>query len=343
MLHKNYSRFLGMSGLLGVLLFGAFYLHLTNGMFDLSVQDIVKTLFRIDPEANHDLVIFEFRLPRIIIALLAGAGLGIAGAVTQAVTRNDLADPGILGINAGAGTAIVLFMFFVQFAGGAQTSESLPSIFLMPLSGFVGGLAAAVLIYLFAWKNGKLDRQMLILTGIAISSGFGAVTLFISLKMNADDYESAAVWLSGSIYHANWPYIAAAAPWIIVLSIVIYSRSRMLDYFQLSEETAIGLGIRVEREKAILLLSSIGLVSACVSVSGGIGFLGLIAPHIAKKLVGLHHQFIIPISAIIGMVLLVFSDYLAKTIFQPSELSVGIVVAIIGIPYFLYLLLKEKK
>ncbi|MCM3359475.1 iron ABC transporter permease [Psychrobacillus sp. MER TA 171] len=320
----------------------AFYFHITNGVFDMTILEVLKTFLRIDPNDKHDLVIFEFRLPRIVIAALVGIGLGIAGTVIQGVTRNGLADPGILGINAGAGASIVIFMFFFQMSASNFVEDGWYTIFLMPLFGFVGGALAASIIFIFSWKNGILDMQRLILTGIAIGSGFGALSLYVSLKMNTSDYEMAAVWISGSIYNANWAFVLSILPWVLILSSVIYRKSHLLDYLQLEDANVKSLGISVEKEKSILLLCSIGLVSACVSVSGGIGFIGLMAPHIAKRLVGIKHRFVVPMSAAIGMFLLVLSDYIAKTVFEPSELPVGIIVSIIGIPYFLYLLIKTK-
>lgn len=212
----------------------------------------------------------------------------------------------------------------------------------MPLFGFVGGLAAVVIIFIFSWRNGALDMQRLILTGIAISSGFGALSLYISLKMNASDYEMAAVWSVGSIYSANWTYIIMIAPWVLILGFVMYRKSYLLNYFQLEDSSTKSLGISVEKEKLIFLLCSVGIVSVCVSVSGSISFIGLMAPHIARRLVGINHRYIMLSSAVVGMFLLVISDYFAKTIFQPAELPVGIVVSIIGIPYFLYLLAKSR-
>ncbi|MNI59834.1 Iron-uptake system permease protein FeuC [compost metagenome] len=213
----------------------------------------------------------------------------------------------------------------------------------MPLFGLVGGLGAALLIYLFSWKNGRLDSQRLLLTGIAIGSGFSAVALYLTLKMNAKDFEMAAVWTSGSIYNANWKYIISMLPWLIILIPIIAKRSYILDLFQLDEDSAKSIGVSTEKEKAILLLSSIGLVSACVSVSGGIGFIGLMAPHIAKRLVGIHHRRVIPVCGVVGMLLVIVSDFIGKTVFTPAELPVGIVIAIIGVPYFIFLLFKARK
>ncbi|AJS59356.1 FecCD family ABC transporter permease [Paenibacillus sp. IHBB 10380] len=315
------------------------YVSLTNGVFDITVQDVIRTLLRIDPKPDQDLVILEFRLPRILIAGLVGMGLGIAGAVIQGITRNGLADPGILGINAGAGAAMVLFLFFYQ---GQIKGTGWGSILAMPLFGLVGGLMAALLIYLFSWKNGRLESQRLLLTGIAIGTGLGAVSLFLTLKMNASDFEMAAVWTSGSIYNANWRYIVSILPWFVLLIPVIVRRSYVLDLFQMDEDSVRSIGVSTEKEKAVLLLSSIGIISACVSVSGGIGFIGLMAPHIARRLIGRTHKRIIPVCGVVGALLVIVSDYLGKMLFAPAELPVGIVVAIIGVPYFIFLLYRNK-
>jgi iron complex transport system permease protein len=321
---------------------GAVYLSLTNGMFDMSVLDVWKTLLRIDPVHEFDLVVFEFRLPRILLAVLVGFALGVAGAVVQGVTRNGLADPGILGIHAGAGMAIVLFMLLLQ---GAITTTSWLAVFMMPLFGTAGGLLAAAMIFWLARHRGSLDPQRLILVGIAINSGFGAVTLYLSLKMNPRDFEMAAVWLAGSIYSANWRFVAMMLPWLLILVPLLWARSKILDLFQLEETALKGLGVRVERERTALLLGSIGLISASVAVSGSIGFVGLIAPHIARRLVGLRHSAIIPMSGLTGAAMVVMGDFIGKTVFAPAELAVGIVISIIGVPYFVYLLfnLRSKK
>lgn len=323
----------------GILLaIAAAYLSLTNGTFDMSVLEVIKTLFRIDPQQDHTLVVFEFRLPRIVLGALVGFALGIAGAIIQGVTRNGLADPGILGINAGAGLAVVLFMFLFQ---GVMNLTGWLGVMLMPLFGIVGGLLATSLIYIFAREKGRLDPQRLILVGIAIASGFGALTMYISLKMNPKDYEMAVVWLAGSLHSANWKFVVTMLPWLLLLP-VICLRSRKLDLFQLSEDSQTSVGLNVEREKNIFLLCSIGLVSASVAVSGSIAFIGLIAPHLARQLVGLRHIRIIPVSGLVGMIMVLIGDFIGKTIFAPAELSVGIVVSIIGVPYFVYLLLRTR-
>ncbi|ASS73681.1 iron ABC transporter permease [Tumebacillus algifaecis] len=333
------ARFWTVLGSSLVLIVIVAYLSVTNGTFDLSVLDVCKTLLRIDPLPEHDLVVFEFRLPRLVLGALIGCALGTAGAVIQGVTRNGLADPGILGINAGAGMAVVLFMFLFQ---GVLSTTSWWSVLSMPLFGLIGGLIATAVIYLFATQNGRLDAQRLILVGIAIASGFGAITMYLSLKMNPRDFEMAVVWLSGSIHSANWKFVVMMLPWFLLVP-VIWFRSHILDLFQMERDSVRGLGVSVERETNILLLCSIGLVSASVAVSGSIGFVGLIAPHLARRLIGWQHRQIIPISGVIGMAIVMSGDLIGRSVFAPAELAVGIVISIIGVPYYVYLLMRTKK
>lgn len=339
MRNTSYRFPMVLAGGIAVVL-AAVYFSLTNGTFDMSIKEVFQTLFRMKPNADFDLVVFEFRLPRIVLGALVGFALGMAGAVIQGVTRNGLADPGILGINAGAGMAVVLFMFLLQ---GQITMTGWLGVMMMPMFGIAGGLAATTAIYMFARENGKLDPQRLILVGIAIASGFGAVTMYVSLKMNPKDYEMAVAWLAGSLHSANWKFVVTMLPWLVILPPVIWPRSQVLDLFQLSEESVKSVGVSVEREKNRLLLCSIGLVSASVAVSGSIGFVGLIAPHMARQLVGLRHRHIIPISGIAGMAIVVIGDFIGRTIFAPAELAAGIVVSVIGVPYFIYLLIRMRK
>jgi iron complex transport system permease protein len=318
----------------------AMYLSLTNGAFDLSAKEIVRGLLRIDADADRDLVLFDFRLPRIVIGALVGAGLGVAGAALQGVTRNPLADPGILGIHAAAGTAAVLFMFFFQ---GTIKGASWLAVMAMPLFGWLGGMAAAALLFALARHEGAIDPQRLVLAGIALASGFGAATLYLSLKMDPKDFEMATVWLAGSIYSATWLHVAAMLPWLLAFVPILWRRAPALDLLQLDEVSVRGLGVRADRERRIQLLCCVGLVSACVSVSGSIGFVGLIAPHIARRLTGVHYPYIVPVSGAVGMTLVVVCDLIGKTVFAPAELPVGIVVSIVGVPYFISLLYRSRR
>ncbi|MEG0380472.1 MAG: iron ABC transporter permease, partial [Kurthia sp.] len=277
---------------------------------------------------------------RIVIGVLVGLALGMVGAILQGVTKNDLADPGILGIQSAVGLAVVLYMFIVQ--GNIKEMSSL-GIVGMSVWGWIGGMVAALLLFMLSSYRGELDPKRLILVGIALNAGFGALTLFISLKMNPQDFEMATVWLSGSIYSASWQQVVSMLPWVILIIPLLIWKAPILNILQLSEVAIIGLGVRANRERIILLVGSVGLISASVIVSGSISFVGLLAPHIARRLVGIHHQHIIPISGIVGVILVLTGDWIGKTIFAPAELPVGIVISIIGVPYFIYLLIRKSR
>ncbi|AMK70837.1 MULTISPECIES: iron ABC transporter permease FeuC [Bacillus] len=316
------------------------YFSLTSGSFSVRPAELLSTLFQIDPNPQYEILLFDLRLPRVVMAAIIGLGLGIAGAVIQAITRNGLADPGILGINAGAGAGIVAFMLLFQ---GQKEVTSIAAAMGMPLFGLIGGLIAAILIYIFAWHRGNLDSRRIILVGIAINSGFSALSLFLSLKMDPQDYQMAMVWKNGSIWSANWTYITAVLPWMLLFIPILIGKSRLLDTIRFDEDTVRSLGISSNKEKTILLVACVAIISACVSVAGSMAFVGLIAPHISRRLAGVEHRYILPLSGLIGMLLVISADFAGKLFFQPAEVPAGIILAILGVPYFLYLLFKQKK
>ncbi|AZV49186.1 iron ABC transporter permease FeuC [Bacillus halotolerans] len=316
------------------------YFSMTSGSFSVRPTELLSTLFQINPNPQYEVLLFDLRLPRIVMAAIIGLGLGIAGAVIQAITRNGLADPGILGINAGAGAGIVAFMLLFQ---GQKEVTSIVAAMGMPFFGLIGGLAAAVMIYIFAWNRGNLDSGRIILVGIAINSGFSALSLFLSLKMDPQDYEMAMVWKNGSIWSANWTYITAVLPWMLLFIPILLAKSRLLDTIRFDEDTVRSLGISSNKEKTILLVACVAIISACVSVAGSMAFVGLIAPHISRRLAGVEHRYILPLSGLIGMLLVLSADFAGKLFFQPAEVPAGIILAILGVPYFLYLLFKQKK
>lgn len=323
-----------------VLAFAVMYMSLSSGMFGLTHADTIRTLLGMDRTPDHQLVVFEFRLPRIVIGALVGCALGIAGAVLQGMTKNGLADPGILGIQSAVGFSVVLYMFTIQNHISGMNSTSIMS---MSVWGWFGGIAAALFLFLLARKDGVLDPKRLILVGIALNSGYGALTLFISLKMNPNDFEMATVWLSGSIYSASWQQVLSMIPWMLIVIPFLIWKTPTLNLMQLSEESVIGLGLNPNRTRFLLLLGTVGLISASVIVSGSIGFVGLIAPHIARRLVGISYTRILPLSGVIGMLLVVIGDWIGRTIFAPAELAVGIVISIIGVPYFIWLLIRSSR
>lgn len=211
---------------------------------------------------------------------------------------------------------------------------------MMPFAALLGAFAAALLIYTVAWKDGVTPVR-LILSGIGVNAGFGAFIIVFQLMMDPNDFMKATIWLSGSIWGTSWPYVGAVLPWIVLLIPWVLYKSRYLNAMQLGDQAAAGLGIRVERERRVLLFIAVALAGACVSVGGGITFLGLIAPHLARKLVGPRHQSYLPVSALLGALLLLGADMIGKMLMANAEVPVGLVVACLGAPYFIYLLIKD--
>ncbi|WP_174733617.1 FecCD family ABC transporter permease [Mesobacillus harenae] len=331
------NRFIAIITLLSLLITVLFIISLNMGVVRIAPLDVFKTLVGLGNDRD-ELVLFDFRLPRMVLALLIGAGLAMSGAILQGVSKNDLADPGILGINTGAGFAVILFIYFFQ---GSMMAVSTLGIFLMPLFALIGAVTAALIIYVLAWKKG-IDPIRLILVGIGVNAGFGAAIIIFQLKMNPQDFMQAAVWLSGDIWGANWKVVSVLAPLILILIPIAFYKSHMLNLMNLGDSVAVGLGIRVERERRLLLMLAVALAGFSVAAGGGITFLGLVAPHIAKKVIGPKHQLFLPITALLGAFLLLLADTLGKNLLAPTEIPVGIVVAILSAPYFIYLLMKVK-
>ncbi|MZQ84870.1 iron chelate uptake ABC transporter family permease subunit [Paenibacillus sp. 5J-6] len=312
-----------------------FIISMNTGFIRLSPMDVLRTLFG-QGTAKQELILFEFRLPRIIISVLVGAGLALSGAILQGLSRNALADPGILGINAGAGLAVVLFISFFPVKQAAP-------VYMMPLLAMLGAGVAAALIYVLAYKKGiGISPTRLVLVGIAVAAGISAVMLVLTIKMDPQNYQFVAIWLAGSIWGTNWKFVMALLPWLIILIPYVLYKAQTLNVLHLGDQLASALGTTVERERLGLLAAAVALAGACVAVGGGIGFVGLIGPHLAKQLVGPKHQYLLPASMLTGGLLLIVADTLARWILQPSEIPTGIVVAVIGAPYFLFLLAKSK-
>ncbi|WP_188455268.1 FecCD family ABC transporter permease [Virgibacillus oceani] len=331
------KRYVSIIFLLIVAIIMMFFVSLSTGAIPISPIDVVKTIFQFGTE-KQELIVFDFRLPGIVLALLIGAGLAVSGVILQGVTQNDLADPGILGINTGAGLAVVLFIYFFQ---DTLSMTSTISAFIMPLFALIGAIVAAALIYTLAWKDG-VNPIRLILVGIGVNAGFSAALIIFQLKMDPQDFRQATVWLAGDIWSANWGFVLALLPWILILIPYTLHKAHSLNVLNLGDDVAAGLGSKVERERRMLLLLAVAIAGACVAAGGGIAFLGLVVPHIARRIVGPTHQRIIPISTLIGALLLISADVIGKNILAPSEIPVGIVVAILSTPYFVYLLMKTK-
>lgn len=328
-------RGLAVLAVIAVLIIIAFVISVNTGYIRLTPLDLFNTMLG-KGTAKQELILFQFRLPRIVISLLIGAGLAVSGAVMQGVFRNDLADPGILGINAGAGLMVMLIISFYPSANAAP-------VFFLPVIAFFGAGGTAALIYVLAYKkNEGIAPIRLLLTGVAVAAGISAAMIVLTLRLDPDKYQFVATWLAGSIWGTSWKFVLSLLPWIVVLLPYVFYKARVMNVLNLGEQTATGLGAAVNKEQFRLLAAAVGLAAASVAVSGGIGFVGLVGPHLARRLVGPKHQLMLPAAALIGALLVITADTIGRWILQPSEIPTGIVVAVIGAPYFLYLLARTK-
>jgi iron complex transport system permease protein len=250
----------------------------------------------------------------------------------QGVTRNVLADPYLLGVSGGAALVAVTIIVWIDTI----------TISALPFAAFAGAVLAAVAIYSFAWKQGSTTPIRLILIGIAVEALVGAVTSVMLLFGNINDVQQAYIWLTGSVYGRNWEHVHALVSWLIVLLPLAFLMARPLNTLNLGDDTAKGLGLRVEWHRGLLMLISVALAAASVSVAGTIGFVGLVAPHVTRRLVGPSHEGLLPVSALFGGTLVALADLIGRWVIAPGELPVGIVTAMIGAPYFLYLLYRSR-
>ncbi len=307
------------------------FFSLSVGGVGVPIKEVFASLLGKNQEASN-LIIMQFRLPRIIAAILIGAALATAGALLQGVIRNPLASPDLLGVTGGASVAVVAFMTFVTGY----------SIHWIPFIAIAGAMIAAIINYIFAWKKG-VSPLRLVLIGIGISTALGALTTFFLLSGPA--YLAAQVlnWMTGSIYGTNWSYIEVLWPWVAIFIPLSLLLARELNVQSLGEDIARGLGSRLQLSRMILLFYSVALAGAAVGVAGTISFIGLMAPHIARKLVGNSYRIIIPASALMGAIILLLADLAGRMLFQPLDIAAGVFTAGIGAPFFMYLLFKRKK
>ena len=311
----------------------AMVISIGYGEYPIAALDVIKTILGL-PTANHDygFIVNTLRLPRVIVAFLVGVGLAIAGTITQGITRNPLAAPEIIGVNAGATLAAVSLIVLLP---------DVP-ISLLPVAAFGGAGAIALLIYFMAWQEGSSPMR-LILVGIGFDLIISALTNITITFGEINTVSQALVWLAGSVYGRTWTQLWALLPWIVIFSGLALLLARELDILNLGDEIALSLGSRVEWQRGLLLLTSVALAGASIATAGAVSFVGLMAPHLARQLVGASHQELIPIAAIMGGMLVVIADLLGRVMFAPLELPCGIITAAVGAPYFVYLLIKNKK
>lgn len=321
--------------ILAALLLGLFFLHLQAGFHYFTKEHLLAILF-FGGTPEERLTVFDFRMVRSILAVLIGMGLAISGAVFQTISKNELASPSLLGVNAGAALAVMLLIY------GSSSATGL-GIWQQPLAAVVGGALAAALVFFLSHRRGRMTSTYnLVLNGIAVTAGLHALQILLLVSLDPTRFQQVNTWLIGSIFGNSWTHVDILFFIVLAGLLFLLANHETLDLLALREETALGLGLRVNRTRFVLLMAAVVLASSCVAVGGSIGFVGLICPHIARRLVGVAHCRYLPVTALLGGILLVAADYTARIIIAPDEMLVGLVVSLIGAPYFLYILLRSK-
>ena len=303
-----------------------FVLSIRLGTYTLSFEEIWAAF---QPDDKNYFTLMEYRLPRAVLAILLGGALAISWVLVQSVVRNPLASPDILGINNAAGlVAVSVLMFLPNLA-----------FYWMPIFAFLGGVLSFVILWIVCGFNFRPIKMAII--GVALSALWAAISHYLMLT-NPVEINTAMLWLTGSLWGRSWSYLNVVLPWLVVLLPLPFIFCRDLDTLGLGENKASTLGVTVNKVQISVLVLAVALSTTAVAICGPIAFLGLVAPHLARRLVGGRHRTLLPAALIIGALLLQLSDILARVIDPPTELPAGILTAIIGAPYFFYLLMRTK-
>ncbi|WP_017627579.1 FecCD family ABC transporter permease [Nocardiopsis chromatogenes] len=282
------------------------------------------------PEAY---IVWELRGPRAVQAVFVGAGLAVAGAVVQALVRNPVADPHLLGLSSGASTGAVLAMAVLGAAG--------PLV--LPGAAFAGAVAAGLAVFALARARGALEPLRLVLVGVAVGQLLGGATSFLVLRQASGDAQQQVLfWLLGSLAGARWPLALGCAAAVTALLALLTARARTLDALALGAEGAAALGVHADRARAGLFAAAALVTGAVVAVAGAIGFVGLVVPNLARLLVGAGHRRVLPTAALLGALMLVAADLGARTALRPTELPIGILTAVVGVPFFVAALRGDR-
>lgn len=316
-----------------LLLIAGLYVSMVKGSVKTGFNDLWNFLVHKDP--THAMIFFHLRLSRAILAFLVGACLSLSGAVLQGYFQNPMAGPFVVGVSSGAsfGAVLALFLGLDMRVFGF----SLQTVF-----AFVSGLAIVSLVYLLSQKKGLFKVETLLLTGIAAGALASSLTSFL-IFIRSESFEQAVFWLLGSFHLAEWTHVRVLLPQFILCFVVCLWLAKDMNLLVMGDETAQSLGCPVKRTRKIFLVLSTLLASSSVSVSGIIGFVGLIVPHWVRLLIGPDHRHLFFFSSLLGGVFLMFCDLFARTILPGSELPIGIITAVIGAPFFIYLLTQRKQ
>lgn len=332
--------------LIGIL-FLSVLIALYVGSYEVTISDIFCTLGKkmglgnLSVEPTTEFLIWNVRLPRIVMGIFVGLALSISGAAVQGLFRNPLADPSLIGVTGGAMLAAVLFIVI----GGSWIVETSFWIqyFALATFAFLGGLASTFMVYKLARLGSGTQTATLLLAGVAITAITSAVAGFFVYFSTEEQLRDITFWTMGSLSGSNWIGTAIVGVPTFFSSIILYRQARGLDALLLGEDEAMFLGIDVKSLRLKVIVHGAVLVGVCIALTGIIGFLGLVIPHLVRLCKGAGHHFLIPASGLVGAILLVLADTLARIVVQPAELPIGILTALIGGPFFFYLLLQSKQ
>jgi iron complex transport system permease protein len=323
---KNFGE-VGRLGLMAAVIALFFALHISIGAKAIPLSDVFTALIARDETVFDHIVVWNLRMPRALIAMVVGAALAVSGALMQGLTRNPLADPGLLGLLAGASFAVV-----VGF--GIWGSAIVP---IMPLVAAGGALAASALVFWIASSAPGGARPLtLILAGAAITAFLGAIIAAVQL-LDQDNFDQLRVWLTGTINGNRMSYMVWCLPWLLVGFLFSFAVARQITSLAMGDEVAIGLGVNVAQVKILSLIAVVALTASAVTLSGPLGFIGLVIPHAVRLFVGTDYRFVVPYSALVGAAYLLFVDIVARIALAPIEISTGLVTSLLGAPFFVWL------
>lgn len=299
------------------------------GGVSIPIPEILSTIFSSSSEAVNATIIWDIRLPRVLLAMVIGANIAISGALLQAVMGNPLADPGLTGVTSGAAACVLVIMLaapeYTQF---------------IPIAAFVGGIIAASIVYALAWRRNGISPITIILSGVAVNALCGGVIGFLTI-MYSDRLPTAVQWLNGSLAAKGSNALMMVLPYAIVGWILSFFAIRKANIIRLGDQVASNLGENVNRIRIILSLLAVFLAAISVAAIGMIGFVGLVVPHMARMLVGSNYKYLLPMSMALGALVLLIADTGGRTLFSPLDIPSGILMAVIGAPYFLYLMRRR--
>ncbi len=280
------------------------------------------------------LALFDIRLPRLVLSVLVGLGMGVSGVIMQDLMHNDLASPGTLGVSAGSGLFVTIYVALIKQRG--------TNPFLMPVLALAGGLLSAGIIFLLGMKKGqRIQPTRIIMTGVAMNSAYGAVSMFFMLLLDNTKLEFLQRWQSGELWGTEWRFIGVFSLWLTVFLVLTYRKSLTLNVINMGYDVARGLGVDVGRQFVYLAVCAVALSSSSVAFGGNFFFLGLIGPHIARRMVGTDARVLFPASATVAAIIVLTADMLVRGLAMFANIPTGIIISVISVPYFLYLLIRS--